>query len=207
MSNVTLLLKEFLPRAGMVYPPGKGFLRRRWQAKKILSGLIGEKVIKLGKRDAFNGTNKRAVDQELATMFDHAPVALLHATESGLDFEGFLNCLQSSVPWAKRCSIETFNQFCCRLVMARHEWRKHPTYPYEFSLHSKTAQSIDRMMDTIKGDYDLEWFQIWEWGDLVAHEVDLDDAEDEVYLPGDYDGMVEGANMVTDEQAAAATGT
>ncbi|KAI0377497.1 hypothetical protein F5Y04DRAFT_291732 [Hypomontagnella monticulosa] len=179
-----LHLKKYLPRSGMVYGPGDGFLRRRWQAKRVMTGLRQAGIISVN--HFYDEPDKQAVDQAMANVFNNAPRALQYAIANNDDFDCFLNALKASVPWAQDCSDSTFYQFCGRLVMARDKWHKYHVSSLYQTGNSEMAKSIDRMMETIKGHFDVTNFALWAEWDLFRS-VDADKPEDEVYGPADHD--------------------
>ncbi|KAI1464179.1 uncharacterized protein F4812DRAFT_462929 [Daldinia caldariorum] len=149
-------LMIFLPRAGMIYPPGHHFLQRSRKDNIVMVSLEQAGFAEHSRLPAKKTT--RAVDEALASIFTTAmePDIIQHLTTEDGDLFDFLGVL------------------CERLAEARKEWQQNPRPPFDPDQQSKTARSIDALLSAVGDRWNRAEFEIYE---LVGGWEEYDDEE------------------------------
>ncbi|KAI1414975.1 hypothetical protein F5Y13DRAFT_196959 [Hypoxylon sp. FL1857] len=144
-----IILKDLLPRAGMIYPSQKDILSRERRDKKVVIALKKAGIIDTGRGVPIK-TNKKAVDQALADLFSLVafPYAMFQLSGEDLNFP---KMTQSTASWVKVLPQPTFTELIQRLIDARKAWYKEPREPFETSQHCATALKIDLLLDSVEG--------------------------------------------------------
>lgn len=138
------MFRILLPKAGMVYPPGKSKgLDHDWRDKRVIIAIRYEVPLVTDTHQMAKAT-KKAVDELLAAMFTAAlePTILVILTEKG-NLIDYLSEVRKSIPWAMKMGEPTFIKFFEFLVDARLAWKASPRPPFDTAEHCLLAKAID----------------------------------------------------------------
>ncbi|KAI1414976.1 hypothetical protein F5Y13DRAFT_187665 [Hypoxylon sp. FL1857] len=189
-------LKDFLPRAGLVYEDGYDILGREKRDHKILTAFCKAGFVKIAK-GASDKESKANVDQALADTFTVAlqPHILDLAQFESRDIYAYLTSLHTNTPWAYRVGENTFFCFFWAVVEARKRWHASPRPPFDINEHSKAARQIDALLEAMGSFYSSADYEVFK---LVGGLEDDDDEEDKNEDEGGKDGDID----MTDVAAA-----
>ncbi|KAI2620413.1 hypothetical protein GGR54DRAFT_639450 [Hypoxylon sp. NC1633] len=167
-------LVDFVPRAGMAYPPLDYLLGRQRRDASIMAAL--EQTGFAEPRHHPNRETRTTVDQVLADTLMAAtePHAFAYLCGEGDDIIDFLSALRDATPWAMQVGESVFIQFCYCLVEARKAWKRDPRPPYEIGEHSNTAKVIDILLESVGSRWRDADFEIY--GELAGAWYDDEDA-------------------------------
>ncbi|KAI6080200.1 hypothetical protein F4821DRAFT_266121 [Hypoxylon rubiginosum] len=139
-------LKQFLPKAGMIWPEELVLLHEERRDRKVLIAMKSMVAISTSTRQETKAAMK-AVDEMLATLFTTAlqPPVLQILEEQESSYE-FLCVVHRSNALAAKVSEATFVLLFGVLVEARMAWMKNPRNPYDIAQHGITARTIDEFL-------------------------------------------------------------
>ncbi|KAI6080201.1 hypothetical protein F4821DRAFT_276604 [Hypoxylon rubiginosum] len=145
------LLKQLLPRAGMIYPPQPRVFGRSYRDTKILIALKQAGIIDIHaglKRNEL----KKAVDEAIAEVFNLAlsPPIFAMLTGQCQGSRDHLVALRDATPWARRDWTVTWFKFFLGMVYARINWQVNRRPPFNTEQHTATAKSIDAFLEAAK---------------------------------------------------------
>ncbi|OTA68478.1 hypothetical protein K449DRAFT_146044 [Hypoxylon sp. EC38] len=190
-----LFLKNLLPRAGMIYPPGGDLLPRSQRDLRVLIALRQAGIVKT---DGVTKTiNKRAVDKALADFFALAaqPYALLHVFFEDMDLPAMT---QSTGAWVRHIGQCVFLKLIQRLIDARTAWHENPREPFDMDQHSATAQMIDLFVSSAKGQERAAVLGLF---DIIGdHNVDKEDEKDGQEENGEQSGEAQATTSSNSDQ-------
>ncbi|KAI0839198.1 hypothetical protein F5Y06DRAFT_295816 [Hypoxylon sp. FL0890] len=160
-------LRDFLPRAGMVYESDQNLLGRQSRDAKILNAFCQTGFVTIAK-DASNKDSMKNFDDILA--------------------ETFAIALQPHLLDLLRLGEATFFCFFWAIVSARQNWNATPRSRLDISMHSKTALQIDALLEKMGVFYSPVDYEIYK---LVGGLEEDDDDDMADFHAGSDDDVAE----------------
>ncbi|KAI1771962.1 hypothetical protein F4818DRAFT_454176 [Hypoxylon cercidicola] len=146
-----LVLKYYLPKAGMIYPPQACVFGRNYRDKNIRISLKQAGII-VNSPEVKRSHQMKMVDDTLAELFTLAlrPDIFAKLTGQCHGSVDHLLALRDGTPWARRGWTVTWFKFFLGMVYARLKWKEYPREPFNIEQHAATAKSIDAFLDATK---------------------------------------------------------
>ncbi|KAI0137622.1 hypothetical protein F4776DRAFT_663636 [Hypoxylon sp. NC0597] len=173
-------LKDFLPRAGMVYTEDRDILGRQSRDDKILKALCKASFVRIAK-GASDKQSKKNVNQALTEIFTVAtePHILNLVQYESRGIYAFWTSLQDNTPWAYYIGETMFFCFVWAMVKARRSWHANPRPPFNISMHSKTAIQIDAFLEKLDIYYSSVDDEIYKMAGRLDEDEDDDEEEED----------------------------
>ncbi|KAI8962550.1 hypothetical protein F5Y11DRAFT_365750 [Daldinia sp. FL1419] len=154
-------LRDFLPRAGLIYPTTKYILSHKGRDARIMIAFEKAGFVKV--YEGPNAATRKTIDETLADMVftgisDHAISALISKNGGALQH---LTAVKDDTPWAFKIGESVFFELFKCLVEAREAWQKNIRPPFETSQQSKTALAIDVFLSKVGSKWDGVDFQLY----------------------------------------------